>query len=135
MVHFRTWWQVEILRAGLDALNLAYLRSVIEMLISVIRIKILTLCLAVMVQKEVSVGWSRPAATVSCSPICLGNFFSWWEGGSWLLSLDKSSYSGRKFFIGSLLGNSLDLDVQEKPFCMQFFLCLLMVYNCLVHIN
>lgn len=61
-----------MLRAGLDALNLAYIKSVTEMLIWVIRIKILALHLALIVQKEVSVRWSCAGAKMSCSPVCLG---------------------------------------------------------------
>lgn len=58
MVLISMEWDVEILRAELDALNRACLRSVSQVLIWVIRIKILTLCLAVMVQSEVLVSCS-----------------------------------------------------------------------------
>lgn len=55
MVLCGTGRHVAVLRAELDELNLACLRSVTQTLIWVIRSKILTLCLAVMVQREVLV--------------------------------------------------------------------------------
>lgn len=68
MVLCGTGWHVAVLRAELDELNLACLRSVT--LIWVIRSKILSLCLAVMVQREVLV-----SQLSSCSPIYLGTLF------------------------------------------------------------
>lgn len=58
MVLFGTEGHVEIVRAELDALNLASLRSVTPAVIWVIETEILTLCLAVMVRREVLVSCS-----------------------------------------------------------------------------